>query len=135
MDFIPSDILSGELIPVLLGFSLEMLETARRMHRTYGVISHVFCEKVPLPFRVAASMKFHTVPHTKEESLMRQALTDFADQYAGADVILYLIPCTEKYASMIWNFQKELESRYVLADRSEIERVWFGAEIAQAQEK
>ena len=135
MDFIPSDILSGELIPVLLGFTLETVETARRMNRTYGVRSHVFCDKVPLPFRLSVSMRFHTVPHTKDEHLMLHALTDFADQYRGADIILYLIPCTEEYASMIWCFQKELEARYVLADRAQIEQVWFGSEAAEAKQK
>jgi len=131
MEYITPDILSGELIPVLLGFSLETMETAKRMHRDYGVVSHVFCDKVPLPFRFSISMKFHTVPHTQDEHLMLRALIDFSDQLGNADVISYLIPCTEAYAGMIWNFRSELETRYVLADRKEIERVWFGEKTAQ----
>ncbi len=134
MDFITPDVLSGELIPVLLGLTSETVETARRMYKTYGVVSHVFCEKVPLPCRVSVSMRFHTVGHTADEHLMVHALTDFAAQYSHADVILYLIPCSEEYASMIWHSHTELESRYVLADRKEIERVWFGASSAKAKE-
>ena len=132
MEYITPDILSGELIPVLLGFSPETMETAKRMHRNYGVMSHVFCDKVPLPFRFSVSMKFHIVPHTKDEHLMLRALIDFSNQLGNADVISYLIPCTEEYAGMIWNFRTELEARYVLADRKELERVWFGTGTAQS---
>ena len=43
MDFIVKDILSGELVPVLLGVSPEAMQTARRLFRKYGVVSHLFC--------------------------------------------------------------------------------------------
>ena len=126
MDFIVTDILSGELVPVLLGYSAEANETAQRMYRKYGVISHVFCDRKTLTMRLSLCMKPHTVKHTANEMLMMQALIDFADQLGNKEVILYLIPCTEEYARMVWEQRDTLERRYVLADKQEMERVWFG---------
>ncbi len=123
MDFIAPDILAGELTPVLLGFSPETVEIARRMHQKYGVLSHVFCDKVPFAMRLSLFMKFHFVQHTKNETLMVQALTDFAEPVKHADVILYLIPCNEDYAGMIWEHGDLLESRYVVANEEQIERI------------
>ena len=126
MDYIVHEVLSEEIVPVLLGYSPEMNETARRMFRRYGVVSHVFCEKVPLPLRLSLCMKFHQIPRTADERLMMDALFDFANQLENADVILYLIPCTEAYANMIWHGRDELERRFVIADRAEMTRVWLG---------
>ena len=126
MDFIMKDVLSGELVPILLGFSPEAQETAQRMFRKYGVVSHVFCEKISLARRLSLCMKFHQLPPMADEMLMRQALLDFAGQLENADVILYLIPCTEGYANMVWQDRDTLERYFVIADKPEMERVWFG---------
>jgi hypothetical protein len=126
MDYIVKDALSGELIPVLLGVSAEVNDTAHRMYREYGVVSHVFCERIPFAMRLSLCMKFHVVSHTNNEQLMIDALMDFANQLGNADVILYLIPCTEQYASIVWERCAELEGKYVIASREEMYRVWFG---------
>ena len=126
MDFIVADILSGELVPILLGDSPETVETAQRMHRKYGVISHVFCDRCKLSMRLSLCMKPHTVKHTANEMLMIRALTDFSEQLGNKDVILYLSPCTEEYARMVWDHRDMLERRFVIADMQEMERVWFG---------
>ena len=126
MDYIVKDALVGELIPVLLGVSTEVSDTAHRMYREYGVVSHVFCERVPISMRLSLWMKFHVVGHTQGERLMLDALTDFANQLGNADVILYLIPCTEQYANVVWENCAALEGKYVIASREEMYRVWFG---------
>lgn len=135
MDFIVKDVLSGELIPVLLGLSAETTETAHRMYHKYGVVSHVFCEKISLARRLSLCMKFHQLPPMADEMLMRQALLDFAGQLENADVILYLIPCTEGYANMVWRDRDTLERYFVIADKPEMERVWFGASTNGEEEQ
>lgn len=134
MDFIMKDVLSGELVPVLLGLSAEANETAHRMYRQYGVVSHVFCDKIPLPRRLTLCMKFHIIRHTVDERLLIHALHDFAGQLENTDVILYLIPCTEAYANMVWHNRDELERRFVIADKPEMNRVWFGEEAITQKE-
>lgn len=126
MDCIMEEILSGELVPVLLGVSHEANETARRMFRQYRVVSHVFCDRIPLPLRFSVCMKFHPIRHDAGDRLMVTALQDFAEQLDHADLIFYLIPCTEKYANLVWRNRAELESRYVVASPQEMRRVWFG---------
>ena len=128
MDYIHPDVLAGEIVPVLLGISLEVSETAHRMYRQYGVVSHVFCDKVPFAMRLSLCMKFHVIQRTSNDRLLIQALNDFADQLGNRDVILYLSPCTEEYAGLIWNRHEELEGRFVIADKAEMYRVWFGEE-------
>lgn len=135
MDFIMADILSGELIPVLLGISPEVSETAHRMYRQYGVVSHVFCDKIPLAMRLSLCMKFHVIRRTTDQRLLTQALNDFAEQLGNADVILYLIPCTEEYAAMVWEQREDLERRFVIADRAEMDRVWFGEDLPTSKGK
>ena len=133
MDFIRDDILSGELVPVLLGYSQEAIVTARRIYQQYGVVSHVFCEHVPLPRRLSLCMKFHIIAHRSGERLMVEALNDFSRQHSHADIICYLIPCTEAYANLVWNHRRELESRFVIANKPEMYRVWFGETIEKEE--
>lgn len=135
MDFIMADILSGELIPVLLGISPEVSETAHRMYRQYGVVSHVFCDKIPLAMRLSLCMKFHVIRRTTDQRLLIQALNDFAEQLGNADVILYLIPCTQEDAAMVWEQREDLERRFVIADRAEMHRVWFGEDLPTQKRK
>ena len=72
-------------------------------------------------------MKFHVIRHSAaNERLMLRALIDYAEQLGNAEVILYLIPCTERYANMIWQNRDRLERSFVIADKPEMERVWFG---------
>lgn len=130
MDYIMNDVLSGAIVPVLLGLTTEASETAHRMYRRHGVISHVFCDRIPLSSRLSLCMKFHRIPETAGDRLLLQALEDFADQLGNADLILYLIPCDEHYTKLVWDRSDELERRFVIADRDEMERVWFGAKAA-----
>jgi hypothetical protein len=78
-------------------------------------------------------MKFHRIRHTVDEKLMLHALIDFSEQLGNADVILYLIPCTESYANLVWHNRDLLESRYVIADKKEMHRIWFGEEPIQVK--
>ena len=134
MEYIMNDVLSGAIVPVLLGVTPEASETAHRMYRRHGVMSHVFCDKIPFSMRLSLCMKFHRIPDTTDDALMLQALTDFADQLGNADLILYLIPCNEHYTNLVWDHAEELERRFVIADRAEMERVWFGAKAAPLEE-
>ena len=134
MEYIMNDVLSGAIVPVLLGLSTEASETAHRMYRRHGVMSHVFCDRIPLASRLSLCMKFHRIPTTTDEALMLQALTDFADQLSNADLILYLIPCNEHYTKFVWDHAEDLERRFVIADHAEMERVWFGANDAPLAE-
>ena len=103
-----------ECVPVLLGASLKTYELAQDLHRRHGWISHVFCDRVPLPFRFSVCMRFHRVCRTRGHRLLFQALQDFADQMGSADVIHLLIPCTEEYTRLLCTHAPLPESRYVL---------------------
>lgn len=81
--------------------------------------------------RLSVCMKFHAVRHGASDRLMVTALQDFAEQLDHADLIFYLIPCTEEYANLVWRNRTELESRFVIASPQEMRRVWFG----EAEEK
>ncbi len=126
MDFIEDELLSGELVPVLLGTSAEAMQTARRFFKKYGTVSHVFCHRLPLTSRLSFSVKYHPIQRSAEGLLMLTALKDFAKQLGNADLILYLIPCTEDYANFVWRNREVLEPFFVIADLPEMERVWYG---------
>ena len=126
MDFLEQKNLSGELVPILLGCSMETVQAAHRLYRLHNVVSHVFCNKVPLPMRLSFCMKYHVVHSTKGERLLLFALEEFGERLEQADVIPYLIPCSDEYASFVWEHREELERRFVIADRKEAYRVQFG---------
>ena len=135
MDFINEDILAGEILPVLLGYSPETVATARRFSDRYRVISHVFCDRIPLAARISICMKFHVISHRAGERLLLEALDDFVKRFERADVLLYLVPCTEYHANLVWRNREELERRFVIADRGEMQRVWFGEEEQKEERK
>ena len=128
MDFIQDEILCGELVPVLLGTSSEAMQTARRFFKKFGTVSHVFSHRTPLTARLSLCVKYHTIQHSAGDLLMLTALKDFAKQLGNADLILYLIPCTEDYANFIWRNKEALEPFFVVADQPEMDRVWYGDE-------
>ena len=64
---------------------------------------------------------------------MIDALSDFSDHLSHADVICYLIPCTEAYANLLWNNRVDLERRFVIADKPEMYRVWFGESMSKEE--
>ena len=108
--------LSGGLVPVLLGDTADLRETARNLHTRYGVLSHVFSRKPSLALRLCIYVKLHTVRATKKEALMIHALLDFARQLDHADRILCLIPCSPYYAELMQEHRAELESYYILTE-------------------
>lgn len=126
MNYIEKEILSGEIVPVLLGASAEAIQTAKRFFKQYGRISHLFCDRLPLSAALSFCIKSHIVRHGSGDRLMLTALKDYANQFRHADVILYLVPCTEIYANFIWRNREELEHDYVIAGQTEMEQVWFG---------
>ena len=126
MNYIEKDVLSGDLIPVLLGASVEATQTARRFFRQYGRISCLFCDKTPISSLFSPFIKIHTVRHASGDRLMLTALRDYARQFRHVDAILYLVPCTVDYANFIWRNRDTLELDYVIAGQTEMEQVWFG---------
>ena len=127
MNYIEKDVLSGDLIPVLLGASAEAMQTARRFFRQYGRISRLFCSKPPISSVFSPFVKIHIVRHgSSGDRLMLTALKDYAKQFRHVDAILYLVPCTEEYANFVWRNRGILEVDYVIAGQSEMEQVWFG---------
>ena len=135
MNFIEDDVLGGELVPVLLGSSREAMQTAHRFFKKFGTVSHVFCDRVPLTARISICMKYHVVRHRAGDTLMLTALRDYACQLENADVILYLLPCTVDYANFVWRNREALEPYFVIADQPEMQRVWYGEEIHQKEER
>ena len=119
------ELLSGNLVPVLLGLTAETVQLAQRLFRRYNVISHVFCDRVPLPMRLSLCMKYHEVHRTRDEALMLRALEDFADQLAGSDALLYLVSGTENYTNLVWQHREQLERAYLIATAEELPAVWF----------
>lgn len=131
MNFVEDTALNAELVPVLLGISPEAMQTARRFFKKYGTISHVFCDEIPLSARLSLCVKYHPIRHSAGNLLMLTALKDFAKQLGNADLILYLIPCTEDYSNFLWRNRESLEPYFVIAGQPEMERVWYGENSAK----
>ena len=115
MNFVEDTALNAELVPVLLGISPEAMQTARRFFKKYGTISHVFCDEIHLSARLSLCVKYHPIRHSAGNLLMLTALKDFAKQLGNADLILYLIPCTEDYSNFLWRNREGLEPYFVIA--------------------
>ena len=120
----------GELVPILLGYSSVAQEFSQRLFWQYGIVSHVFCHKNPLPFRFSLSLKVHPVRATENERLLLDALCDFANQPENRDRILWIIPCTPACIELVNRNRSALERLAVLINRDDLERM-IGQDIAR----
>ena len=118
MEFLANETLSSTLVPVLLGCSGKALQQANAFHREYGVLSHLFSDRIPLFYRLCPLVRSHRVQKTREDMLLLQALLDFAKQLENADRLLCLVPCTAFYQEFVSLHAKDLEGAFLLADRS-----------------
>ena len=131
MDFLSDELLSGELAPIMLGYSPAARDAARRLFHRHRVITHVFCSRVPFLKRFSLTMKFHPICGTAHDELILTALEDFADSNRGAEAILYLIPATRRAARLIRSNRERLESRFVIASQEELRRLYRVPAIAE----
>ena len=115
MQFLKEEALSGSLVPVLVGASKQALQSARSFYLQYGVLSHLFGDRIPLFYHLLPFVKAHKVRATKDDALLLQALLDFAKQLDGADRVLCLFPCTKSYLRFVSIHKAELEGAFVLS--------------------
>lgn len=123
MDFLANDVLSGELSPILLGYSAIAGNLSRRLFHRHRLISHVFCERISFLRRLSLTMKFHFVCSFSHDELLLTALEDFADANRASEVILYLIPTTTATSAFVARHRERLETRFVIASADDIRRL------------
>lgn len=119
MDFLTVKADARELIPVLLGSATDTYDVSHTLYRAFGVISHVFCTRIPLPMRLSICTKFHKIPRTTQNRLLSEALLDFAEQQKNTDLVLCLIPCSQSAAAVAKALQGELEGHYIFLSAQE----------------
>ena len=119
MDFLAVEASARELVPVLLGSAADTYDVSHTLYRAFGVISHVFCPRVPLSMRLSLCTKFHKIPKTSQNRLLSEALLDFAEQQTDTDRVLCLIPCSRSAAAVAKALQGELESHFVFLSAQE----------------
>lgn len=100
------------LVPVLLGSSAQTLKIARRLHRRYGVISHLYCPHPRLAAHICTCLRVVRIPTFLQGALLCGDLCAFAAEYP--DLLFCLIPCTENYEHFCAAHQAELESYYLI---------------------
>ncbi len=118
MDANEGNLFWKEAAPILLGYSQRTREIAKRFFGSNRVISHVFCERIPLLHRFSLIMKFHTIHGFSRDELLLIALEDFADSVRNTETVLYLIPTTQKTARFVRRHRDRLETRYMIASES-----------------
>ncbi|MBQ1963662.1 MAG: hypothetical protein II369_06045 [Clostridia bacterium] len=133
MDLLKAESLAGTLQPVFVGISAESVETARKLHRSHGVISHVFCRRVSLPLRLSVCMRFHVIPEVAKGRLLLQSLQDFAERTENADTLLCLIPASAQYAAFLRRHRDALERHFVLADPAPSPRLRSDGEVTMGK--
>ena len=115
MDFLTTELRAGELAPILLGDSAYTKAVSRQFFNRYGLISHIFCGRVPFLRRFCLTAKYHRVSGFDQDELLWIALKDFAAGVQNKDVVLFLIPGTEKALQFVKQNREKLESFFVLS--------------------
>ena len=117
MDYLANELRAGELAPVLLGNSGHSKAVSRQFFYRYGMISHIFCNRVSFFGRFfSLTAKYHPVNGFEKDELLLIALKDFAKSVQNRDIVLFLIPGTEKAKQFIRRNREQLEADFVLAD-------------------
>jgi|GEM_PF-1944967 len=120
MDYFANELRVGELAPILLGNSSYSKSISKRIFSRHGMISHIFCNRVSFLKRFCLTAKYHPVGGFEEDELLLLALKDFAKGVQTRDIVLYLIPGTEKAKQFIRRNRERLEPDFVIADESSL---------------
>ena len=120
MDFLQKELRAGELAPVLLGDSGYARSVSRAFFARQGILSHIFCNRVPFLRRFCLTAKYHAVAGFENEELLLIALRDFAAGVQNRDVVLYLIPGTDAARQFMEQNRAQLEPNFVLANQASL---------------
>lgn len=123
MDFFANELRAGELAPILLGNSSYSKSIARKIFGRYGMISHIFCGRVPFLRRFSLTAKYHSMVGFEKDELLLIALKDFAKGVQNRDVVLYLIPGTEKAKQFVRRNRERLENDFVIANTQSLAKL------------
>ncbi len=111
--------LNRVLVPVLLGDGADALKIARRLHRRYGVLSHLYCTRPGLGAHLCACVRIVRTPSYLQGDLLCADLRAFAMEYP--DLMFCLIPCTEDYKIFCTAHAAELEAYYVIVQPEQLQ--------------
>ncbi len=103
--------LNRVLVPVLLGDGTQPLKIARKLHRRYGVLSHIYCSHTAFLAHFCACVRIVRTPSYLQGDLLCTDLCAFAKEYP--DLMFCLIPCTDDYKVFCTAHAAKLEAYYV----------------------
>ena len=107
--------LGQALLPVLCDNTRLARQVAEDIFKRYGTVSLMFGKR---RFFDLFALSYDTLrfPKTNEDRLRAEELCELADSYD--DVIPVLIPCSDDASEFVKNYERELESRYIIASPS-----------------
>ena len=111
--------LNRVLVPVLLGNGVQPIKIARRLHRRYGVLSHIYCSRPAFLAHFCACVRIVRTPAFLQGELLCNDLRAFATEYP--DLLFCLIPCTEDYKIFCAAHATELEAYYVIVQPEQLQ--------------
>ncbi len=112
--------LNRVLVPVLLGDGADALKIARRLHRRYGVLSHLYCTRPGLLTHFCSFVRIVRMPAFLQGELLCNDLRAFAMEYP--DLMFCLIPCTEAFEHFCAAHAADLEAYYVIVQPEQIQK-------------
>jgi hypothetical protein len=111
--------LNRVLVPVLLGDGAQPVKIARRLYRRFGVLSHIYCSRLPLLAHFCACVRIVRTPTYLRGDLLCTDLCAFAKEYP--DLLFCLIPCTEEHRVFCTAHARELEAYYVIVHPEQLQ--------------
>lgn len=106
------------LVPVLLGDSFLALRIALKLHKRYGVISHLYCTQPGLLAHLCSCVRIVRTPPYLQGELLCTDLRAFAKEYP--DLLFCLIPCTEEGKVFCVTHAAELEAYFLIVDAEQL---------------
>ena len=107
------------MVPVLLGDGAQAIRVARKLYRSYGVISHLYCSRPSIFLYLLSFVRVVRIPDYMQGELLIEDLRTFAQQYP--DLLFCLIPCTEAYCVFCTACKEKLEPYYIFVDPAQLQ--------------
>ncbi len=110
-------------VPVLVGDSRAVRQTARCLFWCYGLVSHVFSQHHPVLLRLLPFTVCHHVPRSSANDISVIALSDFAGDVLEADRQPLLILCDDTHDCSEFC---TLESQYLICRKEQLPKLFAG---------
>lgn len=116
-DAIARNVISGSVLPMLLGDNKDSRRLARRLFWHFNLRSHIFARKCSLTLSLMLSAVFSPLPDSDSDEFVLMTVERFAAEHD--EMTFLLVTCSKEAEAFIEKNRSALENRFLIRSYSE----------------